>query len=193
MNRFLRASGLFISALLAGSVLRAADAPTTPTVIEADRSDMVSTEVETTFTFRQNVVVTATNMKLMCDQLVVVAPRTGDTKATFGTQEKFKSLVATGHVRILQNDREATCERAEVFPGDDKVVLTGNPRIRTLDGSYVADGPVMELHRGERRASIQGHTRITLPPLKDLGYDKAPEKKKAADTNNAGKAPTPQK
>ena len=164
-----------------------AAAPTTPpvpTVIESGSAEMVSTEKETTFTFRNGVTVTATNMKLTCEHLEVVARRSGDPNATFGKQEDFKSLVAVGGVRIVQSDREATCERAEVFPDDDKVVLTGNPVVRSIDGQYQASGPRMVLHRGERRAQIIGEAgerpRISLPPLKDLGYEKEPEKKKDA-------------
>jgi lipopolysaccharide export system protein LptA len=164
----------------------AAPAPATPpvpTVIESGSAEMVSTAKETTFTFRNGVTVTATNMKLTCDHLEVIALRSGDPAATFGKQEDFKSLVAIGGVRIVQSDREATCERAEVFPGEDKVVLTGNPVVRSMDGQYQASGPKMVLHRGERRAQIVGEPgerpRISLPPLKDLGYEKEKEKKKA--------------
>jgi lipopolysaccharide export system protein LptA len=157
----------------------APQAPMVPTVIESGSAEMISSETETTFTFRDGVTITATNLKMTCEQLFVVARRTGDPGATFGKQEDFKSLVAIGNVRILQNDREATCERAEVFPGEDKVVLTGNPRIRSLDNQYQAEGPMMVLHRGERRAQIIAEAgqrpRITLPPLKDLGYEREPE------------------
>ena len=31
---------------------------------------------------------------------------------------RFKSLIATGRVRIVQGEREASCDRAEVMPGD---------------------------------------------------------------------------
>jgi lipopolysaccharide export system protein LptA len=168
--------------------------PPVPTVIESGAAEMVSTEKETTFTFRNGVTVTATNMKLTCDHLEVVARRTGDPSATFGKQEDFKSLVATGSVRIVQSDREATCDRAEVFPGEDKVVLTGNPIVRSLDGQYQASGPKMVLHRGERRAQIIGEAgerpRISLPPLKDLGYEKEQEKKKKEPAKTPP-APTP--
>jgi lipopolysaccharide export system protein LptA len=153
-----------------------------PTVIESGSAEMVSTEKETTFTFRNGVTVTGTNLQLTCEHLEVVALRSGDPAATFGKQENFKSLVANGNVRIVQNDREATCDRAEVFPGEDKVVLTGNPKVRSLDGQYEASGPKMVLHRGERRAQIisegDARPRISLPPLKDLGYEKETEKKK---------------
>ncbi|MBL9210864.1 MAG: hypothetical protein JNL92_10385 [Opitutaceae bacterium] len=180
----------------------AAGTPATPlvdTVIESGAMEMVSTDKDSTFTFTQGVKVTATNMTLTCDFLEVIARRSGDPKATLGKQENFKSLIATGNVRIVQNDREAVCERAEVFPGDDKVVLTGNPRVRSTDGQYEASGPRMELLRGERRARIIGESgqrpRITLPPLKDLGYEKEKEKEKkpapAPDATGTPPASTP--
>lgn len=168
--------------------------PPVPTVIESGTAEMVSTEKETTFTFSKGVTVTGTNLKLTCEHLEVIARRTGDPNATFGKQENFKSLVATGNVRIVQNDREAVCERAEVFPGDDKVVLSGNPKVRSLDGQYQASGPKMVLHRGERRAQIiaegSERPRISLPAMKDLGYDKEQPKKKDAKAGAPSAPPT---
>src|SRR4051812_38033748 len=80
--------------------------PPVPTVIESGSAEMVSTEKETTFTFSNGVTVTGTNLKMTCDHLEVIAKRTGDPAATLGKQENFKSLVADGNVRIVQNDRE---------------------------------------------------------------------------------------
>lgn len=170
----------------------APSAPVVPTVIESGTAEMVSTDKETTFTFGQGVVVTGTNLRITCDNLEVVARRSGDPSATFGKQENFKSLIATGNVRIVQNDREATCERAEVFPGDDKVVLSGNPKVRSVDGQYEASGPRMELLKGERRARIisegGARPRIALPEIKDLGYEKEREKKKSSEPTPANPA-----
>lgn len=190
--------------LIAGSaLLRAAtpgapaEPPLVPTVIESDLAEMVSTETETTFTFARNVVVTATNLSLTCDELVVVARRAADPLATIGTPEKFKSMVATGNVRIVQADREATCGRAEVFPDEDKVVLTEDPHVRTIDGTYDASGPRMILERGERRARIEGlpgqseRPRIELPPLKDLGYRREAEEEPAPPTEAGPSRATP--
>jgi lipopolysaccharide export system protein LptA len=165
-----------------------------PTVIQSDSAEMVGTDSDTTFTYRNNVVVTGTNIKITCDLLVVVANRTGDTKATIGRQDKLRSLVATGHVRILQNDREATCDEAKVLPGDDKAILTGNVLVRALDDTFRQTGESAELYRGERKAVIYGtpeHRPSTiLPPIKDLGFDKALEKpttKQPAPIDNSQK------
>lgn len=194
-SRFLLAAALLIGGACLQAILRAAEptpppaAPLVPTVIEsAGPAEMISTATETTFTFRDQVVVTGTNLKLTCDLLVVIAKRTGDPAATLGKQENFKSLIATGHVRILQSEREATCGRAEVLPGEDKVILSDNPKVRSLDGKYVADGPRMILERGQQKAVIEGGSRFTLPALKDLGFDK---EKKTAPADGAAKPVAP--
>lgn len=187
----------------AGAATNAPAAPIVPTVIESGSADMTSTATETTFTFRTNVVVTATNMKLTCDELVVVAKRSGDAAATIGKQENFKSLIATGNVRLVQADREATCGRAAVYPGEDKVELTENPVVRSLKEGWSQSGPKMVLYRGERRAVVEGtatsteRPRLTLPALKDLGdlgeLGKDAKKKKDAkpDAPTAGPAAVP--
>jgi lipopolysaccharide export system protein LptA len=165
--------------------------PPVPTVIESGRAEMVSTARETTFTFSQGVKITATNLTLTCDDLVVVARRGGDPAATLGKPEKFKSLLATGRVHLVQDDREATAERAEVLPDQDMVVLTGRPVVRSLKDGWVQTGPKMILHRGERRAQILGEGDVrpvlTLPPLKDLGF----EKQKPRSVPQGAAAPPP--
>ncbi len=147
-----------------------------PTVIESESLDMRSSDTLTTFVFTNRVVVTGTNIRLTCDRLEVVTTRQGDPKATIGKLGSFKSLVATGNVHLLQSDREATCGRAEVLPEDDKIILTDNPVVKDLSNGATASGPRMILYRGERRAVIEGAeanpTRITLPAIKDLGFEK---------------------
>ena len=169
-----------------------APAPVTPIPTEITSvgpAEMVSTATETIFTFRDDVVVIGTNLSLKCDQLIVIAKRTGDPKATLGKQENFKSLVATGHVRLVQGEREATCDRAEVLPGEDRVILTGNPAtVRSKDGRYAGSGPEMILERGQLKAIIKS-PRFVLPALKALGPNDGP--KPAATPAPAAAAPAP--
>lgn len=157
---------------LPAAPLVAQNAQQAPTVIEcAGTAETVSTDTETTFTFRDKVVVTGTNLKLTCDFLQVIVRRKADPAATIGKMERFKSLLATGNVRILQEDREAVCGRAEVLPEQDKITLTENPVVKDLGNGGTVTGPVISLHRGQRRAVIEGGTTIVLPPVKDLGFD----------------------
>jgi lipopolysaccharide export system protein LptA len=151
--------------------------PVVPTVITSGALEMVSTAKETTFTYSKGVKVAATNLTLTCEELVVIARRSGDPAALLGKQEKFKSLVATGGVRLVQDDREATAARAEVFPDEDRVVLTGDPVVvRSVKDGWAQTGPEAELLRGERKAIFKSKGDVRpetiLPALKDLGYEK---------------------
>lgn len=161
---------------------RAADAADDTIIDCAGLFETISTDKEITSTFRDKVVVTGNNLKLTCDYLVVIAIRkTGDTTAALGKYGYFKSLVATGNVRIMQGDREATCGRAEIFPGEDKIILSekvGDALPRVRDNESTAEGPRLTLYRGQRKAVIEGDAatntgiRIKLPAIKDLGFDK---------------------
>jgi lipopolysaccharide export system protein LptA len=160
------------AAIFAGTAaLHAQGAPEQPTVIESRQLDMRSTETETTSIFTGNVVVSGTNMKLSCDRLEVVALRQPDPQAAIGNIERFKSLVAVGNVRIIQGDREATCGRAVVLPGDDKITLTDQPVVTDHGVGWTWTGDELLLLRGERQ--VRGsNVRIVGPPVKDLGFDK---------------------
>ena len=142
------------------------------TVIESDGlGEMVSTDTETTITFRDNVRVTGTNMKLNCDYLEVVVIRTGDKTATLGKLDKFRSMLATGNVRMVQGEREAACGRAEVLPGEEKVILSDHPVVVDHEQNHRMAGKKITMLRGQRKLEIEEPI-LTAPPIKDLGVDK---------------------
>ncbi len=171
MNRLRLLSALAVAGLL--PVLAVAQSATLQTtVIESDGpGEMVSTDTETTITFRDNVRVTGTNMKLSCDYLEVVVVRTGDKTATLGKLDKFRSMLATGNVRMIQGDREAACGRAEVKPEEEKVVLSGNPVVVDHDQNTRIAGEKITMLRGQRKVEVEKPI-LTAPPIKDLGVDK---------------------
>jgi hypothetical protein len=84
---------------------------------------------------------------------------------------------------ILQGDREARAGRAEVFPREDKVVLTEKPIVidhgadATVAGGIdhsadqVARGSKITMLRGDRRVRIED-SEFEGPAIKDLGFDK---------------------
>jgi len=169
------------AALALAAPARAAEAPTT-TVECSGIAESVSSDTETTTVFHDQVVATGNDITLHCDYLKVITTGIGDKNSTIGKHDRFKYLLATGHVRIVQGDRVATCGRAEVFPGEDRIVLTENPVVRIESEHYEASGPRMVLYRGQRRAVIEGtptnRTHILLPGIKDLGFpaEKTPDK-----------------
>jgi lipopolysaccharide export system protein LptA len=167
--------------LLAGYRAAAADAPAgaPATTIDCDgQAEMTSTDAESTTVFNDNVVVVGNGIRMTCDFLKVVSTRIGDKTATLGKYGNFKYLLATGRVRIVQGDRIATCGRAEVFPGEDRIVLTESPVVELVTEHDVASGPRMVLYRGQRRAIIEGtptnRVHIQMPAIKDLGFPSAP-------------------
>jgi len=182
MNRpFLRLPTLLLALLTAPALLTAADkkpaAASVPTVITSTSMEMWSTDTETRSIFKENVTVTGNNLRLTCDKLDVTAVRLvgkdaqADKNSTLPSVEKFKTLVATGNVHIVQGEREVTCGRAEVFPGEDRVVLTEKPVVIDNDGPYVATGDRIVLLRGERRI-FGDNIRLQGPPIRDLGFEK---------------------
>jgi lipopolysaccharide export system protein LptA len=171
----MRPLSLLAAALALPAAALLADAPAPETTVDSSGpATMVSTDTETTFTFTDQVVAVGNGITLQCDDLKVIATRVGDKAATLGKYGKFKDMLATGHVRITQGDRVATSGRAEVFPEEDRIVLTENPVVRIESEHYQASGPRMILYRGQRRAVIEGtpgeRTHILLPAIKDLGF-----------------------
>ena len=151
--------------------VRAAEEPAPETVIESQTLESQSTDTQTVSVFTGNVTVTGNAIRITCDRLDVVSLRSGAREDVIGKQDRFKSLVATGRVHIVQGDREATCEHAEVLPGEDRITLTGRPMVVDHGNNSTATGEPLILYRGDRR--VRGsNVRITLPPLKDLGFDK---------------------
>ncbi len=164
---------LLVTAMALAVVATARAADPQDTTIESTSAESVSSDTETTTTFHDQVVAVGNDLTLSCDYLKVVATRIGDKSVTLGKYGKFRYMLATGHVRIVQGDRIATCGRAEVFPGEDRIVLTEEPVVEIASEGYKASGPRMVLYRGQRRAVIEGmpgqHVHVSLPAIKDLG------------------------
>lgn len=140
-----------------------------PTELRSEHLEMVSTDDETTAVATKNVVLTGTNLRITCDRLVVIGERLGNSDAadTIPADQRFKYILATGNVRIVQGDRESTSQRAEVFPREDKVVLTEDPVIIDHSNGFVAAGEKITLFRGKREVLVE-KPRFTGPPIGDL-------------------------
>ncbi len=161
---------LFLIGLVSLLAMRAATPAAAPqrTTLEADLMDMITTDTETRATLTGNVVLTGTNLRIACDRLEVIANRVGDKEDAIDTIEHFKYLLATGNVRIFQDQREATCQRAEVLPLEESVVLTGEPVLIDKSTDSVFAGEKITLLRGERRVIVE-KPRFDGPDLKDMG------------------------
>lgn len=72
-----------------------------------------------TFTFEEKVRVLRCDMVMTCDRLHVL----NDIKG-----EHVERVTAIGNVHFQRGARHVLAERAEFFPSDQRLVLTGNPR-----------------------------------------------------------------
>jgi lipopolysaccharide export system protein LptA len=191
----LRLTSLALLAALAVSPsARCAEEPP-PTVITSTKLEMWSNldGSETQAIFTGNVTVTGNEIKLTCDRLDIKAERIGDKTATIGTLDKFRALIATGKVNIVQGEREANCGRAEVYPREDKIILTEKPVVIDHGNGSIATGDLIEMYRLQRRVT-GNNVHITLPAIKDLSYDKNQSAPKPETTPTApAPAPSPAK
>jgi hypothetical protein len=169
MKRF-RACALLLGLLAALPLASAAVAPQR-TELTSDHYESKTVDNETRALFVGSVTLTGTNLRVLCDRLEIIAEGVGDKTSTAPELDRFKYLLATGHVRIVQGDREATCGRAEVLPRDDKVVLTEEPVVIDHGSDLIYAGEKITLLRGERRVIVE-KVRTSGPALKDLGFDK---------------------
>ncbi len=160
-----------------------------PTELTSDFLEMTSTDDETTAVATKNVVLTGTNLRITCDQLTIIATRIGDKDATIGTVERFKYILATGDVRIIQGDRESTSQKAEVFPREDKVVLSVDPVVIDHSNGFVGAGEKITLFRGKREIQVD-KPKFTGPPVSDLSAT-AGAKPAAPAAPKAAPAPAP--
>jgi lipopolysaccharide export system protein LptA len=171
MIRLLTLALLLAFAARAQPVATTPPAPTAPlprTELIADHLDMSSTDTETRAILTGNVMLTGTNLKIVADRLEILAARVPGQDDTLGTPESFKYLLATGNVRIVQGEREATCGRAEVLPREEKVILTEDPMLIDRSSDFVAAGAKITLLRGQRQVLVE-QPRLSGPPVKDLG------------------------
>jgi lipopolysaccharide export system protein LptA len=157
--------------LVTGTALRAVDQPQA-TTLTCQHMDMWSEGEETKAICTGQVTLTGTNMRIVCDRLELTATRLGEKPGAVPTLEKFRYLLATGHVSISQGSRVATCGRAEVLPREEKVVLTEDPVVIDKATNFVSAGDRITMLRGQERVEVE-NPRLTGPPIRDLGFDRS--------------------
>jgi lipopolysaccharide export system protein LptA len=170
--------------------LVAAEVEPQPTTLTCDHMDMWSEGEETKAICTGNVTVTGTNLLIVCDRLELTATRIGQEEGgAVPDLDKFRYLLATGNVSITQGTRVATCGRAEVFPREEKVVLTENPVVADKATEMVSAGDRITMLRGQDRVFVE-NMRLTGPPIKDLGFEKKESEEKEAKEEAPAQPPT---
>ncbi len=154
------------------------DKPLEPTVIEAERSRSESIDDTVYFIFSGSVKLTATNLIITCNQLEVFASNKEEDKdeeSALGDFSSIQKIVATGNVRIVQEERTATAGRMEVLPNEDVIVLDDDPMVFQDAITIGGPGTQLKIHSGNGRVEWTGDSnnkvRFSGPPIQDFGYE----------------------
>ncbi len=149
------------------------------TVIVSDSLVMRSGRKRNYFYFENEVLVEGANLVVKCDRLEIVALREAaldQSDAKIGEFGTIQRITASGNVVILQAGRRAEAGRAEVLPGEGKVVLTDSPRV--VDGQGEVRGWRITLLKDEKRAVVESdpdgggqRSTVRLSKLPDLGFE----------------------
>ena len=163
------------------------DKPLVQTEVRADRFRGENDGEKAYLLFEDNVVLTATNMELKCNRLEVFTLLKNDEsdqpqgKVAIGVFSSIEKIIASGGVEIIQAERYATSEVAEVEPNEERVVLSGSPIVEQAGWRFSNPKGQLILDRGNGRISAPGEENVQIqiigPPIGDLGFelDEEPE------------------
>lgn len=168
--------------------------PLVQTEIEAETLEAEITEEKGYLIGRGSVKLTATNLEITCNQIEVFTDvKDKEGNDTLGDLSSIRRIIATGNVKIVQEERMATSGRAEVYPNDDYILLDEDPIVYQNDITIDGTGAQMRILRGNGRVELIGDTnnkiRVTGRPIEDLGFEEnedsiVPPEEPAEDLEN---------
>jgi lipopolysaccharide export system protein LptA len=71
-----------------------------------------------------------------------------------GEQREIVQIIADGNVRIVQQEKLATGEKAVYFKAEERVVMTGSPKV--TEGENFVEGQEITLYLNENRSVVSG-------------------------------------
>lgn len=121
--------------------------------------------------FEGNVLAVDPRITVRADKMTVTFGRAaaGETN----TVQSLQQIVAEGGVVISSGERKANSDHAVYTAEDGKVVLTGNPKVTTPDGTV--SGKKITFWRTEEKMDVESGTQLIIYP-EDKSKDKEPKK-----------------
>jgi lipopolysaccharide export system protein LptA len=108
------------------------------------------------FVFEEKVRIVRCTMTIVCDRLQVMND---------ASERNIERIIATGHVHFQQGNRSAVAERADYFESEQKLVLTGNPRVWDTQGHDELTGEEIVLLLQEEKVFVK-QARVLFHPRK---------------------------
>ena len=130
----------------------AATSTNEPTVVTSDR--MQADYASNVGTFDGNVLAVDPRITVRANKMVVFfGTVTNVTAGATNATRQVQRIVATGSVVINQDKKLAHSEKADFTTADDKVVLTGNPRVESPDGTV--SGRQITIWHGQEKMDVE--------------------------------------
>ena len=127
-----------------------------PTTLDVTSERMTFDSKTRVFIFEEKVRILRCAMTILCDRLQVI----NDT-----SDKNVERIIATGNVRFQQGTRSATAERADYFESEQRLVLTGNPRVWDTQEHDELTGEEIILLLQEEKALVK-QARVLFHPRK---------------------------
>jgi lipopolysaccharide transport protein LptA len=149
-------------------LLAAVTATNEPTVVTSDRLSVAY--AQNLGTFEGNVLAVDPRITVRADKMTVwFGTTTNITASATNTVRSAQKIVAEGSVVITTPDEKVANSDHAVFTADDgKVVLTGNPRVKSPDGNVT--GRKITFWRNESKMDVESditetnRTRLIIYP-----------------------------
>ncbi|MBC7359764.1 MAG: lipopolysaccharide transport periplasmic protein LptA [Desulfacinum sp.] len=122
-----------------------------PIHIASDR--MVADQQARTVVFEGHVTVQQGDMTITGHKMTVYASEGGDVSGD-AMMEKIERIEVLGDVRISQQGRVATADKAVLYNREEKVVLLGNPTL--VQGKDRVRGKQITLYLRDQRSVVEG-------------------------------------
>ncbi|MBI5191119.1 MAG: lipopolysaccharide transport periplasmic protein LptA [Nitrospirae bacterium] len=123
--------------------------------------------------YKDGVVVKRGDITLHADNVTIrLAPaenKAGGASDIFNKGGGIETIEATGRVRILQGDRTATADKAVFYTAEDRIVMSGSPRV--WEGGNVLTGSTVSYDLKEDT--------FTVEDAKTMLYPEQPERNAA--------------
>lgn len=132
---------------------------TTNKPIHISSDKLEASQKDGTVIFEGHVVANQENLVMTGRKLVVYA-RKEKPKAAKGSEEKpgmieqLDRIELSGDVKITQDNKLATCEKAVYYREEQKIILSGNPQVS--QGKDVINGQLITLFLAEERSVVEG-------------------------------------
>ena len=129
----------------------------TPLQIASDR--MEANQKERTILFEGHVVVQQDNLTITGKRLTVHASQ-GAQESLPAMMDQIDRIEVEGEVKISQEDKIATAHKAVYYHKEQRIVLSGNPRVS--QGQNTVQGNLITLYLLEERSVVEGGAQVPV-------------------------------